>query len=245
LTNAAAGAIGWARVRPVLAGFWRGAAQAIVVIGLSGVLENLKSWSVLAGRLQQAPGLAEIARSVGLAVHAIVEPYQAVVRPLFDFLLGWAPFEVVAPAQDAIVAALFLALAQWPDGGAHFRAWRRMSDAQRRAIVTAAQEAGLKVGAGDARVLIEAVEAVAWGRSYPGIMTEEDARLIESKYVERARARFGPSFDAFAGRQGALGGAPPRLHRMPQNLSLRLVWAFAALVCALAAVDWAFLGLGG
>jgi hypothetical protein len=71
-------------------------------------------------------------------------------------------------------------------------------------------------------------------------MTEAESKRLVGRYVDKARARFGDGFDAFARAQKSLGGVPPRLFRSPAGIALRLIWVVAAIAAAFATIDWAF-----
>jgi hypothetical protein len=214
--------------------------QLVSVVALLSLLAGLESWVALTGRLSsQLQGAAPLAvggaQAIGQALFAIIEAFRGAVRPLFG-ALPWAG----APLPDVIVAGVFLALAHWPTGAMHFRAWRSLTAAQKHEIIEAAQAAGLKCGPLDARLLCEALEAFDWERRYPGAMTEAESKRLVGRYVDKARARFGDGFDAFAKAQKSLAGVPPKLFRAPAGLALQLIWILTALVAAFAAIDWAF-----
>ena len=90
-------------------------------------------------------------------------------------------------------------------------------------------------------MLLEALEAYAWNRSYPGSMTQADAKSIEERYLQRARARFGEDFDAFARTLPAPGGLAPRLHRMARSVTMQAIWLLAAFVGLCVLIDWSLL----
>jgi hypothetical protein len=241
LSNAAASAVGgWTLMRPALGEVGRRVVQLVCTIALLSLLVGLESWAAFTGRLLSqlqgaAPQAADAAQAIGQVLFALIEAFRGVVRRLFES----APGAGALPAE-AIVAGLFLALAHWPSGALHFRAWRSLASEQKREILDAAQVAGLKCGLGDTRLLFEALEAFDWERSYPGAMTEAESKRLVGRYVDKARARFGDGFDAFAKAQKSLGGVPPRLFRSPAGIALRLIWVVAAIAAAFATIDWAF-----
>jgi hypothetical protein len=241
LSNAAASAVGgWALMRPALGEVGRRVVQLVCVVALLCLLTGFESWTALTGRLMSelqraSPEAAGVAQAIGQTLFSIIEVFRRAVRALFESAPGTG-----ALLPEAIVAGVFLALAHWPSGAMHFRAWRSLTISQKHEIMEAAQAAGLKCGLGDARLLFEALEAFDWERRYPGAMTESESKRLVGRYVEKARARFGDGFDAFARAQKSLGGVPPRLFRTPAGVALNGIWIVVALAATFAAIDWAF-----
>lgn len=91
---------------------WFYLSQILSVIGLAGVLDDLRSWVKFAEwsmtRLRDlSPDLSALLLWAGSAIRAIVALWRSLLHPLIDWFLGWFPFHVPVLVKDLLLVAIF------------------------------------------------------------------------------------------------------------------------------------------
>lgn len=234
-------------IAAALGAAWFWFSQATSIVGLIGIVEDLKLWVdtaawLIAQARALAPGFADALVAIGAALHAALELFRGVFRPLFDFLLGWLPFDVPQIAKDAAVVAVFALLGHWRMRRKHFRDWRAVSQAEFLAMRARALEAGLNVPEDQYKALNFERGFQAYWRLHgvPFEITDEKLRAMFTEDLNAAIDAYGPGFESFVATQREtaeiVSPAQQRVFRN-ESTSLMFVWTLAIITIVLVAID--------
>ncbi|MEZ5956468.1 MAG: hypothetical protein R3C27_04565 [Hyphomonadaceae bacterium] len=228
---------------------WFWFSQATSIIGLVGIIEDLKAWASVATWLMHqvqavAPLLASTLDAMGVLVHAGLELFRSVFRPVFDFLLGWVPFEIPQFVKDAAVVMVFVLLGRWRTKSKHLDEWRRLNEKGLTDLRDRARAFGLEVsdwsyGKNGALRLQSGVEA-HW-RLKDDVQDDSYRKLLQDN-LDIAVREFGPKFGEFAEQHGWEGYVTPAESRLfeREERALFFVYGLAGVTATTVVVDFIF-----
>lgn len=218
---------------------WSWFSQVTSVVGLVGIVEDLKVWLRTAAWCTErvraaAPQLADFLAGLGAAIHAGLEFFRGLYRPIFEFLFGWLPFDVPVLAMDILVVAIFVAASRWRIGSAYLKQWIKLGGSDQAKLLAAAKEMGVACAPQDTRRLEAAINGYQQGKHFgavPDYLAED---------LAWARAQFGDAFAKFADAQPPfwdIGDAKRRLLGGEARLKI-LIYALAAITAVFLAAEY-------
>ncbi len=177
---------------------WSWFSQIASIVGLVGIVEDLKIWLAIwnwcQARLRDvAPQIEQFLIITGAAVHQGLEFFRGLYRPAFEFVFGWLPFDVPVVALDVIVVALFVLGSRWRVGAAYLKQWGKLTDEENQKLNAAAAAMGIQFALRDAYKFKWAVDGYQHKKHTGFDLAVED--------IAWARAQWGDKFDAFAETQ--------------------------------------------
>ncbi|MEQ1618081.1 MAG: hypothetical protein ABL883_07025 [Terricaulis sp.] len=216
---------------------WSWFSQIASVVGLVGIVEDLKIWLVVwnwgRARLHDVlPGLEQFLVAAGAAIHQGLEDFRGLYRPAFEFLFGWLPFDVPIVAMDVAVVALFVLGSRWRVGAAYLKQWGKLSTAENQALTAAAAGMGIQFAPREVYQFKRAVDGYQHKKHLDFDLAAEE--------IAWARAQWGEKFDAFAETQKpAWENLSPTAKGLlaGQRRVMFFIYALAALVALLLAAE--------
>jgi len=111
--------------------WWFYLSQVLSVIGLAGILDDIKSWLKFVewgtARIREiSPDLSALLLLIGGFIRSIVSLWRSILHPPVDFLLGWLPFQVPVLAKDLLLVCVFVAVGWSRADGLTSPIWNRM-----------------------------------------------------------------------------------------------------------------------
>lgn len=181
-----------------LGAVWSWFSQIASVVGLVGIVEDLKIWLVVwnwgRARMHEAlPGLEQFLVAAGAAIHQALEFFRGLYRPAFEFLFGWLPFDVPIVFMDIGVVALFVLGSRWRVGAAYLKQWGKLSTAENQELTAAAAAMGIQFAPREVYQFKRAVDGYQHKKHLGFDLAVEE--------IAWARAQWGEKFDAFAETQ--------------------------------------------
>lgn len=177
---------------------WSWFSQIASIVGLVGIVEDLKIWLAIwnwcQARLRDvAPQLEQFLIVAGAAIHQGLEFFRGLYRPAFEFLFGWLPFDVPIVLMDAVVVALFVLGSRWRVHAAYLKQWGKFSEEEDQKLTADAALMGIQFEQREAYRVKWAIQGYQQKKHLGLDLAVED--------LAWARARWGDKFDAFAETQ--------------------------------------------
>lgn len=234
MNNAAkrSGGAGW------LANAWTWFSQIVSIIGLIGLVEDLKLWARAAAwcmaRLSEAaPAVAAFFASFGACVHAVLEFLRGLYRPAFEALFSWLPFDVPVLVTDVALVAIFVLASRWRIGGAYLKQWGALTSDEHEKLRADAALMGIQIAPRDVHKFKWAVDGYQHKKRLGFDLAVED--------IAWARVHWGEKFDAFAETQPpAWENVSPRALRLlhGQRRVMFFIYGFAGVVALMLAGEF-------
>jgi hypothetical protein len=218
---------------------WAWFSQISSIIGLVGIVEDMKLWLAASSwcleRIREAaPQLADFCAGLGAALHVGLEFLRGLYRPLFEFAFGWLPFDVPVVLMDAIVVALFVAGSRWRANAANMKRWSKVTARDDAELIAAAASFGIVLQPRDARRLEWAVQAYQHEKHFG----EKAGYSLDD--LAWAQAQWGEAFEKLAqARPSFLDiGDTKRGLLARQKWLMVFIYGFAALAALLLVAEW-------
>lgn len=219
---------------------WSWFSQLTSIIGLVGIVEDLKiwfeAWDWCMARLHEAaPGLEPILVGLGAAIHQGLEFFRGLYRPAMEFVFGWLPFDPPDVLMDVVVVAIFVAGSHWRADAANMKRWGKATAQDSAELLAAAASFGIVVAKpSEVWRLERAVQGYQHGEHFG----QEAPYAIEE--LAWAQAQWGEGFEKLAQARPLfldIGDAKRGLLAR-QKWLMFFIYGFAALAALLLGAEW-------
>jgi hypothetical protein len=91
---------------------WVWISQLISIIGLIGIIDDLKSWQNFLSKLYALlfPWLSQFLQSFGFIIHRAIELWRMALRPVYHLLFDWLHLQLPYLWIDITIVVIFIAL---------------------------------------------------------------------------------------------------------------------------------------